>query len=38
MSPGRRGGKADDGGEAGAVVDLSLGSVRLELTVWEQQL
>jgi hypothetical protein len=28
---------ADDGGET-SVVDPSLGSIRLQLTVWEQQL
>jgi hypothetical protein len=29
-------GRGDDGGGKSAVVDLSLESVRLELTVWEQ--
>ena len=36
-------GKADDGGDASAVVDLSIGAasrgiVTLQLTVWEQRL
>jgi hypothetical protein len=37
MSAAGYGERADDGAET-AVVDPSLGSVRLQLTVWEQQL
>lgn len=43
MHPAEMAGKADDGGEVGGVVDLSvgaasLGTITLQLTVWEQWL
>ncbi|WP_178995728.1 hypothetical protein [Paenarthrobacter nitroguajacolicus] len=38
LQPGRRGTEPDGGGSSAAVVDVSRGTVSLQLTVWGQAL